>query len=274
MGTGVTAQTWENMIIDAAVVYVNYGLPSQAILGATNGGVTFGWEAFNMRSPEIDGIKGRLAGVSRITEASPQIVVSLVEWNLDAIKLAFPGCSVVEAGGIATLTRDARVIPLEDYPANIAMVGTQSGTGDPVVIMLKYPMVVSGAEIPTEDDSEATADLTFVGHYDPSNPEVEPWEIRWPTSDKVNLQTLTIPADTEIDDDAADGAVVAAISGRATGSAIASTNPNFSVTGDNLVVATGATLVAGEYTFALVETLAAGIGSPKASPVTVTINAA
>jgi hypothetical protein len=273
MQTGVTAQTWENMIIDSAVVYVDYGLPGETILGATNGGVTFGWDAFNVRSPEIDGIKGRLAGVSRITEASPQITVSLVEWNLTAIKLASPGCTVVEAGGIATITRNTRVIPIGDYPLNIAMVGTQSGTGDPVVILLHRPMVVSGVEIPTEDDSEATADLTFVGHYDPANPEQEPWEIRWPTSDKVNLGPLTL-ATSEIDDDAADGAVVGGIVGRAEGSTIVSTNPNFSATGDNLVVAVDATLTAGSYTFALVETLAGATGSPRASAVTVTVNAA
>ena len=117
---------------------------------------------------------------SRITEASPQITVSLVDWNLAAIKLAFPGCDVVEAAGVATITRSGRIIPLSEYPKNIAMVGTQSGTGKDVIIMLKLPMVVDGAEIPTEDDSEATADLTFVGHYDPANPELEPWEIRWP----------------------------------------------------------------------------------------------
>lgn len=182
MASGVTSQTWQSLIIDAAVAYINYGEPNEKILGATNGGVTFGWETFNVRSPEIDGLKGRLAGVSRITEASPQITVSLVEWNLDAIKLAFPGCDVVEAGGVATITRSGRVIPISEYPKNLAMVGTQSGTGADVVAMIKFPMVVEGAEIPTEDDSEATADITFVGHYDPDNPEDEPWEIRWPVS--------------------------------------------------------------------------------------------
>lgn len=181
--SGVTEQTWRNMILDAAVVYVNYGEPNERILGATNGGATFGWQEFNMRSPEIDGLKGPIKGASRITRAVPKIDVNLVEWNLQALAFSFPGVDIVTENGVATIRRSRRLMLDEDYPNNIAMVGTQSGTGEAVVMMLKNPMVMEGTEFPTTQNSEATATVSFVGHYDPQNPEDEPWEIHYPVGD-------------------------------------------------------------------------------------------
>lgn len=275
MGTGVTAETWRSLILDAAVVYVNYGEPDQSVLGATNGGVTFGWEEFEVRSPEIDGIKGRLAGASRITRASPQVVVSLVEWKLSAIQLAFPGSDVVIAGGVATLTRSGRTIPIEEYPKNIAMVGTQSGTGNPVVAMIMRPMVVDGAEIPTEDESESTADLTFVGHYDPLNPELEPWEIRWPLAPSgLTLNQLVVnPA--SVSGDAEQGDVIGVINGRSVGSTIVSTDDRVQIVGGDLQVGPGAPLdPSSTFEVILVETLATASNSPRATPITITVTEA
>lgn len=274
--TGVTAETFRNLILDAAVVYLNYGTPQEEILGATNGGATFGFEEFNIRSPEIDGIKGRLAGVSRITRASPRISVSLVEWRLQALRRAFPGCEISQANGYSVITRSQRVIPISDYPANITMVGTQSGTGNPVIMMVKRPMIVNGAEIPTEEDTEATATLEFVGHYDPSNPEEEPWEIRWPLGDStvLTLSALSIPAGATIAEDAAQGDVIAAISGLSAGSTRSTTNPAFAVSGSNLVVGDAAALSPGVQTFAIVEAISTAGNSPRASSVTVTVTPA
>ena len=180
--TGVTAATWENMIVDAAVVYVNYGEGNEAILGATSGGATFGWAEFTMRNPEIDGLKGHIAGATRITRAIPQITANLIEWNLDAFKLAFPGYTETVAGDVITMTRSKRVLGIADHPVNVAMVGLQSGTGKPVVMMVKRPLVMNGIQFPTTENSEATSEVVFVGHYDPETPEVEPWEVRFPVA--------------------------------------------------------------------------------------------
>lgn len=271
MASGVTAATWRSMIMDSAVAYVDYGLPTERIMGATNGGVTFGFETFNVRSPEIDGVKGRLAGVSRITEASPQITVNLVDFQREVLPLMFPGSDVVEQAGKLIVTRNARVIPLEDYPENLAMVGTQSGTGQPVVMMIKRPMCITGAEIPTADDTEATSALTFVGHYDPADIEQEPWEIQFPIATtggellKLSVSPASVSASASVGD------VVGAISRRAPGSTIVSSDPRFVVDGNNLEV--GAVLTAGTIQIALTEILDGAAGSPRASLITIVVEA-
>lgn len=263
--SGVTSQTWENMIIDSAVCYVDWGFPTERVIGATNGGVNFGWEAFNVRSPEIDGVKGRLAGVSRITEASPQLVVNLVEWTLENILLAFPGTEVVTAGGVSRITRSGRVIPLSEYPKNVALVGTQSGTGAAVVVLVKLPMVVSGAEIPTADDTEATAALTFVGHYDPSDTESEPWEIIFPDSGTVALSKLSIATGTTMATDAAASTVIAAVSGITSGSTLTVLDSRFEIVAGNLRRTATGTVTAGEVSVSVVEEDDSATNSPRAS---------
>lgn len=185
MGTGVTAQTWENLVLDTAVAYLDYGESGERILGATNGGVSFGWADFQTRQPEIDGLKGPIMGASRITRAVPQVSVNLVEWSLENLLLGLPGAVMAVTGAgaaqITTLTRSARLIPVADYITNVALVGTLSGETAPIVILVKNALILDGFSLPTNPDSEATAELVFVGHYDSASPEAEPWEIRYPT---------------------------------------------------------------------------------------------
>ena len=260
------------MIVDAGVVYVNFGEPDEAILGATNGGVTFGWEAMNMRTPEIDGLKGRLKGASRITEASPQMVVNLVEWHEDAILAAFPGVTVQTISGRKHITRTTRVIAPEDYPVNIAMVGKLS-SGEDVIVILKNPMVVSGAEIPTADDTEATTALTFVGHYDPDDIEEEPWEIIIPGDTTVSLQRLRIPSSATVAANASASTVIAAVSGITSGSTVSSLDNRFEVVGGSLRRTANGSITAGTINIVLVEVLAGATNTPKASQVSVTVTA-
>jgi hypothetical protein len=274
--TGITPQTYESLIMDAGVVIVNYGEPSQRVLGATNGGVTFSWRELEWRSPEIDGLKGPLAGASRITRAVPQIVANLVEWNLENLMLAMPGFTEVNdpPAGFTRLERSTRVVSIDDYPVNVAVVGRLSNSNAAVIIVINRPLVMDAVELNMQQNTEATSAVTFVGHYDTSNPELEPVYVLWPDSLTAvpNLAGLTIPADSEIADDASPGDVVAAITGLTSGSTRATTNPMFAVSGGNLVVGT-ATLVAGVYTFQIVESLAGSQNSPRASTVTVEITA-
>lgn len=186
MGTGVTENTWQNLILDTGVVYVNYGGANERILGATNGGVSFGWQAFNTRQPEIDGLLGPIKGATRIIEAVPQISVNLVEWSLENLQMGFPGYTATQSGTglerVTVLTRNTRLIPEADYLDNVAVVGTLS-SGEDVVALVKNALVIGGISIPMNPDSESTVEMIFVGHYDSATPNDEPWEIRYPDPD-------------------------------------------------------------------------------------------
>lgn len=183
MSSGVTAQTWANLIIDVGVVYANYGEVSERIIGATNGGVSFGWEEFTVRQPEIDGLKGHIKGATRITRAIPQMTVNLVEWTKENVAMVLPAHTATTSGTgadqIVTYTRDTRLIPEADYLDNVAIVGTRSD-GEEVIVLVKNALVTSGVTIPMNPDSESTVEIVFVGHYDSTTPEEEPWEIRYP----------------------------------------------------------------------------------------------
>lgn len=183
MPTGITATTWQNMVIDEGVAWLDYGEPGERIIGATNGGVSFGFRDFNMREPEIDGLKGPLMGASRVTQAVPQLTIPLVELSLDNLLLGLPGAAATQSGTgaarIATIARDARLVPLGDYATNVAIVGRLSG-GEDVVVVVKNAIVMGGISIPMNPSSESTVEMVFVGHYDAAEPEDEPWEIIYP----------------------------------------------------------------------------------------------
>jgi len=69
-----------------------------------------------------------------------------------------------------------------DYIDNVAIVGNVSGKGNPVICMVKNALADAGFSLATAPRDEAVPAIIFTGHYDPSDLDTEPWEIRWPNA--------------------------------------------------------------------------------------------
>jgi len=69
-----------------------------------------------------------------------------------------------------------------DYIDNVAIVGNVSGKSKPVICMVKNALADTGFSLATAPRDEAVPAIVFTGHYDPSDLDTEPWEIRWPNS--------------------------------------------------------------------------------------------
>ncbi|MBA7587774.1 hypothetical protein ES708_29815 [subsurface metagenome] len=69
-----------------------------------------------------------------------------------------------------------------DYIGNVAIVGNVSGKGNPVICMVKNALADAGFSLATAPRDEAVPAIVFTGHYDPSDLDDEPWEIRWPNA--------------------------------------------------------------------------------------------
>jgi|GEM_PF-790602 len=102
----VTQKTVENMLLDAGVVYVNYGLTTERVLGATNGGNKFLVER-EFREVEIDGLKGKTKGMKRLLSENASLEVNLKEMSSENIMLALPGSTKTD---YATLRADTGVM--------------------------------------------------------------------------------------------------------------------------------------------------------------------
>jgi len=97
--SGVTSSTPDRVVIDAGAVYLNYGLGNQRLLGATRGGNEFNLNRIG-RNIEVDGPKGPVKGMERVTEVGPQITANLIELSVENLIAAIAGANQSDRGYI------------------------------------------------------------------------------------------------------------------------------------------------------------------------------
>ena len=177
---GVTTETSKRMVLDAGVVYINYGETDERILGATRAGSEFTVEQ-DIREIEVDGNRGPTKGFRRVVEEHVRLNVNLLEMTAENIEIALAGSSVT-SGTEDVITRNLDISAIT-YLTNVALVADYSGdSGEPVVIVLKNAMADGDFSLSAEDRDESTVSLQFTGHFDPAGDlDESPFEIRFPT---------------------------------------------------------------------------------------------
>lgn len=180
---GITTETLKNVLIDDAVIYINYGeTTGEKILSATKGGVKFLVNR-EYRDIEVDGARGVIKGLRRIIKESASIEGSLLEVKLATIQAMLPGTSTANYP-TATPTHDeissTGQIKETDYFKNIAVVGKISGSDKPFVGIIYNAIGESDFAIDCKDKDEATLDTKFIATFDPTNLTSSIWKIRLP----------------------------------------------------------------------------------------------
>ena len=191
--TGVTRETVKRLVLDAGVVYLNFGSTDpqkpQTKLGACRGGSTFNVDT-TWRDMPFDGVGGFVKGARRALSVEVNLTVNLVEITKDLLKIAVPGADysgptpAQDIDGV-TITGENRyeikrimekTIPDFDYQ-DVAIVAEYSGTRTEVVCGIKNGMANTGLELNFADEDEAVMTITFTGAFDPENMAEEPWFI-------------------------------------------------------------------------------------------------
>ncbi len=181
--SSITANTPENLLIDAGAVYLDYSEESERLLGATRGGNTWALNR-EIRTMEYDGAKGPTKGMKRIVSVAPVVTANLLELTKENLLLALPGAEVDETNPeYDKITLGD--IGDGDYLTNIALVGNLA-SGDPVIIILYNTLAEGGLEIAMADQDEGVLTVEFTAHFDISEYDAEegewpaPFEIRYP----------------------------------------------------------------------------------------------
>jgi hypothetical protein len=176
---GYTVGTANNLLIDAGAVYKNYGLSTEALIGATSGGNEFAI-AVKTRDVKVDGLKGTIKGLTRIISTDVTLKVNMLELTTDILKMALMGVVNTSVNaGYDTITGKTE-IALTDYIDNIAIVGRLSGSLQPVIIILKNVLSSDGIKFSNKDAVDNILPITFTASIDPSTPMISPYEIRYP----------------------------------------------------------------------------------------------
>lgn len=183
---GFTPNTPDNLIVDAGALYVNYGLPTERLLGATSGGNTFTVKA-NPRQVKVDGIKGNAKGLEFVTDTLVTLLTNLLEISSDSLGTLLRGDVDKDSDSNYDIVTGRTTISDSDYLKNIALVGKISGSNKPCIIILYNALSTDGLKWVTKDDTDNVIQCTFTAYIDPNTPDVLPFKIKYPKS------TATLP---------------------------------------------------------------------------------
>lgn len=189
--TGYSSTTAKQYLINAATVYteVTYEKLSGftgTLHGATSGGVTVTIEQ-SYRDIDVDGTSHtKVKGNKVLESAFASATVNLKEITAESIRQSLNGevttadASVAPTGYKVITTK--RYVEDTDYVANMAIVGTLSGTNEPVIVILDNVISTGGLEIATEDNNETVIEQTFEAHasVDQLDADEFPWKILFP----------------------------------------------------------------------------------------------
>ena len=190
--TGYTSTTAKNYVINAATVYTGVTYDESTgftgtLHGATSGGVTLTIEQ-NYRDIEVDGTSHTKVKGNKVMEsATAMVVTNIKEITAETIRKSLNGkletADEADAPTGYKVITTKRYIEDADYTNNMAVVGTLSGTNEPVIAILDNVLCTSGLELATEDNGEAIIEQTYEAHASVEQLLADefPWRILYPT---------------------------------------------------------------------------------------------
>ena len=187
--SGYTDKTAENLLLDAGAFFVNFDMETDdfdsavtadKLLGATRGGGQFS-AVPEIRSLEVDGVKGKAKGLQFIDSWEVKMTASLLEVTKEGLAKALVATTIDTATNLEyDIIKANSVIALTDYIENITYVGKKSGSTEPVIIQIYNALNTTGLTLQTKDKDEALIALEFVGHYAADELETPPFAIYYP----------------------------------------------------------------------------------------------
>ena len=186
--SGFNDKTAENLLLDAGAFFANFKVGTDTfetaiakLLGATRGGGKFTAKP-NIRSIEVDGVKGRAKGLQVIDSWEVSLSANVLEVNKGTLAKGLTATNEIDESttdGYAIITAK-NYIELSDYIENVTFVGKISGSEKPVIIQIYNALNIEGLTLQTKDKDEAVIALNFVGTYDTKTLDVPPFKIFYP----------------------------------------------------------------------------------------------
>lgn len=180
-----------NTILDAGVVYLNYGAVGERILAPTTGGNSFEVKQ-EIKTIERDGALGKEKGMRRVTKEDATLTVKLLDMSIANCKLALAGATATSTAITSTTTG---VISDTEYLTNVTFIGTDV-EGKNKVITLYNAMADNGMKIVTKDKDEPVLELQFSAHRDPTNSAATCYKIEEVNDIAPDLTALVVTTAT------------------------------------------------------------------------------
>lgn len=186
--TGLTQNSVQKFVIDAAVIYKNLTFATETgftgdLLGATQGGVEINIEK-KYRKIEVDGTKGRsVKGLEVVDEETTTAKATLLELSAANLALASGGQVLATSQFTGYDQIEGKyTVSDSDYIKNFGVVGNLPN-GDKIIFILDNILITSALNIKTEDGKEAAVEIEGTSHatFDQLNAGTSNWRILTPT---------------------------------------------------------------------------------------------
>lgn len=167
----ISSDSPDRLMVDAGTLTVG-----GTDIGATLGGATFVVE-MEQYAPKLDGVRGPAKGVRWITQEIPKLTCRLTEVQMAKVQWALPGSSLASDAS-SELLSDTTVgyIATGDYN-DVIFTGTKPD-GNTVIITVNDATATSNLTMSFTDEGLTVYEVEFTGHYDPSDPDDAPWDIK------------------------------------------------------------------------------------------------
>ena len=171
------------IVIDAGVVYKNWGLGTQKMIGVTRGGNVFNVEP-EYKEVERDGARGKEKGLKRLINLDVTLATNIMSLTKENVKDAI-GCAKI----VGNVVKSKLHIADSDYLDNITLIG-ETLSGEYKRITVKNAFADEGIEIAMEDKEETSVEVTFSGHFNPQAANMTEYEEIFEIEDLVALPEI------------------------------------------------------------------------------------
>ncbi|KEH93223.1 hypothetical protein [Clostridium botulinum] len=171
--TGYTKDTPKYYFVDAGAIYKNLKYNKEkkewegTLLGATAEGNKVKIEQ-KYRQIKVDGVFTKAKGQEVLQTSDAEMEVNVKEVTAENIRLALNGvirkANEDEAPEGYTVVEGKGKLEDSDYIDNLALVGTMTGSKQPIIVVLDNALCTSGLEFETKDDNEAVLKMKFEAH--------------------------------------------------------------------------------------------------------------
>lgn len=172
MKTGLTASTEGRMIFGPGEIFINFDEEylTGTSLGATRGGAEFD-PGRTQRNIAVDGVRGKVMGLTKIDNVEPTLKVRLLEITSANLQAVIAGATTDDDGNII-----GGEIGEATHLENVALIAEDS-SGNDFIVIIYNALATTIAPVALPDKGEAVLEVTFTGYFDPSTPDEEPWKI-------------------------------------------------------------------------------------------------
>lgn len=191
MDTKLTKEMIENIQIDHGVLFKNYGLEDQELIGPLRGGTNFKVER-TYRGIDYDGSKGDTQGLTTIDDENATLTAKTINASMETFADKLPGAKVtrdtttkkitkIEAGNLGLIQED-------EYIKNITMFAQKIGGGF-IKVTIRRVLDKNGLDFSAVQKAEGEIELVYKAHHKYTDETTDPIYSIEPV-ESMNLEEL------------------------------------------------------------------------------------